>query len=219
MELTFFGNPHIFDFDFFRSNLDYLVDEVCFILRMIRRENASNVSSNSASRLTDTHDDRIIRVVGSVFFEIQQHGLDCNGSNIENDSRVVMLLRDLIQDSLDVIDLLCNTSTEYAQIDNFNSKYSLNYQHGQRLLGPLLGLMHSLILRFNRGDNSLTIIEQYLQSLVSPHNIIHHQFALNYFHTHSTPFLQYQPQLLILFQISTRILKSQSHELNVSVNH
>jgi hypothetical protein len=98
------------------------------------------------------HDDRIIRVVGAVFFEIQQTqatpgGEGKGGGREGEETNVMMLLRDLIRESLDVIDVLCVSSTAYAEktrdnreeeeaLDHlsrlsYQSTSSLRYQHGQ----------------------------------------------------------------------------------------
>jgi hypothetical protein len=119
-----------------RSNLDYLVDEVCAILKCIRQANSSDQRLSSSS---PSHDDRIIRVVGAVFFEIQQTQSPGDGAA---GGDVTMLLRDLIRESLDVIDVLCVSSTSYAETTreeegaqaphlSYQPSSSLRHRHGQ----------------------------------------------------------------------------------------
>lgn len=126
---------------FTRANLDYLVDEMCYILQSIRRTNVSdavaiNHNERHLSSMNRIHDDRIIRVVGSVFLEIHESNTNSNGEcDSENDAHVVMLLRDLVRDSLDVIDILCTSSTNYAEFNrqNIHQPHNLpsEYQRGQ----------------------------------------------------------------------------------------
>lgn len=119
--------------------MDYLVDEICYILKYIKRSNESDsqeylLNTTSSTKPTSTtgvidsqYDDRIIRVVGAVFFDLQsispenynqKDGVETDNdlSNDENFQDITMHLRDLIKDSLDVVDILCNSSTSYAEI-------------------------------------------------------------------------------------------------------
>lgn len=135
--------------DFLRANLDYLVDEMCFILRSIRQSTESNDIPSSTGEesffpsglMDSTYDDRIVRVVGAVFFEIQQE-VSLPSQEDELPGNVVMLLRDLIHESLNVIDALCQSSTSYAEISreaehtrhqSYSNSHtaSFDYQRGQ----------------------------------------------------------------------------------------
>ncbi len=135
MEKSFSGTFGCFRFvTINRLNLDYLVDEMCSILKSIRQ--LSNNEDHELGFLTQSVcDDRIIRVVGAVFFEIQQPMPTQNEYPTEDDiQKTVMLLRDLIRDSLDVIDVLCTSSTNYAENKDSSSTFiasSRNYKNGQ----------------------------------------------------------------------------------------
>jgi hypothetical protein len=159
--------------EFLRANLDYLVDEMCFILRSIRQstegiddvpphtrrgagaggEDEENPFFSFSGLIDSAYDDRIVRVVGAVFFEIQQEVSSASAAPQEEKevvgSAVVMLLRDLIHESLNVIDALCQSSTSYAEITredehtrtrsspHAQQTYSLDYQRGQVASPPL----------------------------------------------------------------------------------
>ena len=130
-----------------RGNLDYLVDEICYILKYIKQLNDnSEVYDETANKmklgfLNSMYDDRIVRVVGAVFFDLQSIPLENDHDQQaieknENFQDITMHLRDLIRDSLDVVDVLCNSSTSYAEISHdmsqqLNPEDVVEYRRGQ----------------------------------------------------------------------------------------
>jgi hypothetical protein len=106
-----------------RVNLDYIVDDVCCSLRYVRRlsdhRSRTGRARGSEGGMGGVYDDKIIRVVGAVFAELDLSGEDSStGVGVDaverdglEEEEMSMVIKDMVTEALEAIDCLCAVAT------------------------------------------------------------------------------------------------------------